>query len=300
MNQPMITVDGVEIPDFGERTFPYAVIEVTRRCNLRCTTCFFFQAFQHQDDDIPEEDLLAMLRALQRRHDIKLMSWVGGEPLLRPRVVEAAADIFPTNIMFTNGMLGIPALPVALAVSLDGPEQINDAIRGKGVYAKVMKNLRAAPRDVFIQCVVTRRNVDVLEAFAQELTGVPHVSGVIFSIYVPQKNDTSGLAFGVGERDRVIDLLLHLKDAFGSFVLNEARALELAYSATSKRVTDDCDMKRRSLALDYRLQRRLPCCYGEDVDCDRCAAPTPFSQAARREADKDRAEVGFAEILTRS
>jgi MoaA/NifB/PqqE/SkfB family radical SAM enzyme len=38
MAEPTITFEGVEIPDFGERQFPYAVIEVTRRCNLRCKT----------------------------------------------------------------------------------------------------------------------------------------------------------------------------------------------------------------------------------------------------------------------
>jgi MoaA/NifB/PqqE/SkfB family radical SAM enzyme len=281
--QATITYDGVEIPDFGERQFPYGIIEVTRRCNLRCETCFFFQAFQHEDDDLPEDLLLASLRALQRRHGIKFMSWVGGEPLLRRRVVEAAADIFPVNVMFTNGLLPIPDLPVAIGVSLDGPPAINDAVRGKGVYEKVTRNLRAAPRSVFIQCVVTQRNVAALESFTATLTTLPNVTGVIFSIYVPQRDDRSGLSFTLAERDRVTTLLLDLKDRYGAFILNERRALELALSATSRQVTDHCDMKVHSLALDYRLRRRRPCCYGENVDCDLCAAPTPFSLAARTE-----------------
>lgn len=281
---PTMRYEGVDIPDFGDRSYPYGVIEVTRRCNLRCTTCFFFQAFQHEEKDLAEDLLIASLRALQRRHGIKFMSLVGGEPLLRLRVVEAAASIFPVSVMFTNGLLPIPDLPIAIGVSLDGPPEINDAVRGRGVYEKVVSGLRRAPRAVFIQCVVTQRNAPVLERFTESLTALPNVNGVVFSIYVPQRGDTSGLAFPLAERDRLIDLLLHLKERHGPFVFNERRALDLAHSSTCRRVTDACDMKERSLALDYRLRRRRPCCYGENVDCDLCAAPTPFSIAARAQA----------------
>lgn len=284
MAQPTIEHDGVCIPDFGEKRYPYGVIEVTRRCNLRCATCFFFQAFQHVDDDLPDDELLPRLRALQRRHDIRLMSWVGGEPLLRRRVIRAAADIFPVNVMFTNGLIPIPDLPLAVGVSLDGPRPINDAIRGAGVYDRVVKNLRAAPRPVFIQHVITRTNVEHVETFTQSLSELPNVSGVVYSLYVPQRHDTTGFGFDLPERDAVIERLLALQERYGPFILNERRALELACSRTSRQVTDHCDMKHHSLALDYRLNRRRPCCYGEAVDCDRCAAPTPFSLAARAEA----------------
>jgi len=284
MARPTIEYDGVEIPDFGDRSYPYGIVEVTKRCNLRCKTCFFFQAFQHAERNLTDDELIPKLRALQKRHAIKFVSLVGGEPLLRPAVVEAAAEIFPMAVMFTNGTLPIPDLPIAIGVSLDGPREINDEIRGSGGFDRVVKNLQAAPRPVFIQSVVTRRNAGLLEDFARELTSLPNVSGVIFSLYVPQKNDDSDLGFDLPSRDRVVDTLLRLKDRHGDFLLNERRALELCHSSTCRAVTDRCDMKLRSLALDYRLQRRLPCCYGEEVDCDLCAAPTPFSQAARREA----------------
>lgn len=301
-----VTFDGVEIPDFGNRQFPYGIIEVTRRCNLRCDTCFFFKSFQHLEDDLPDEVLLAGLRALQRRHGMKFMSWVGGEPLLRRRVVEAAPDIFPANVLFTNGLLPIPDLPIAIGVSLDGPPEINDAIRGGGVHAKVMRNLRTAPRSVFIQCVVTRRNVAALESFTASLTGLRNVTGVVFSVYVPQRDECGGLGFGLPERDRVIELLLGLKDHHGQFLLNERRALELALSPTCRQVTDACDMKEHALALDYRLRRRLPCCYGENVDCNLCALPTPFSLAARSErrgateSGQQSAPEGLPQAMTRT
>lgn len=280
------TIDfcGVEIPDFGDRHYRYAVVEVTRHCNLRCETCFFFQAFQHPHKNIPDDELLQTLRALQERHRIKLVTWVGGEPLLRPALMEQVVEIFDMNVIFTNGTLPIPALSAGIGVSLDGPPEINDHIRGAGVYEKVKQNLDAAPQKVFIQSVVTKTNALTLERFVEGLTHMPNVFGVVFSIYVPQKNDTSGLAFTLEERDQLLDTMIRLKDRFDHFIINERRALELTHSSTANAITSQCDMKENALALDYRLRRRLPCCYGENVDCDLCAAPTPFAQAARQEA----------------
>jgi len=299
MDQPTTLLDGIEIPDFGERRYPYAVIEVTRHCNLRCTTCFFFQAFQHEEKNLSDDALLAKLGKLARRHGIRFMSWVGGEPLLRRRVIEKGVRLFEQNVLFTNGTLPLPDLPIAIGVSLDGPPEINDAIRGAGVYEKVRFTLTTAPRPVFIQSVVTTRNVSVLDRFTADLTALPNVLGVIYSIYVPQKDDTSGLAFTLPQRDQVIQTLLGLKEQHGGFILNEHRALELALSPTCRQVTDQCDMRENSLALDYRLRRRRPCCYGEQVDCDLCAAPTPFSMAARAMARPygPRGDVALAEAI---
>ncbi len=282
-SQASIVVDGIEIPDFGKQRFPYAVVEVTKHCNLRCSTCFFFQAFQHREKNFSDEQMLEKLRCLQKRHQIKQVTWVGGEPLLRLELMEQAIQIFDMNVMFTNGTLPIPDLPIGIGISLDGPPDINDRIRGDGVYARVEQTLRAAPHAVFIQSVVTQINAPRLEEFVEGLTRLPNVFGVVLSIYVPQTNDTSGLAFSLEERDQLLENMLRLKDRFGDFIINERRALELTHSSTAQAITRQCDMKTRSLALDYRLQRRRPCCYGENVDCDLCAAPTPFNMAARQE-----------------
>lgn len=294
---PTVVFEGVEIPDFGEARYPYAIVEVTKRCNLRCKTCFFFQAFQHEEDEMPELELIEKLRALQKRHDIQFMSFVGGEPLLRRKVVEEGAKIFPSGIVFTNGLLELPDAPIAFAISLDGPQEVNDEIRGKRVYERAMKNAAAAKNPVLVQTVVSKKSRPFMERFIEELTVAPNIAGVILSIYVPQKNDDTGLAFPMSERDELIDRLVALKDRWGPFVANERRALELARPETCKAITDACDIRSRSLALDYRLRRRLPCCYGENVDCDLCAVPPPFSIAARAEARVGRVGAGDPEHL---
>jgi Fe-coproporphyrin III synthase len=278
-----IMFEGVDIPDFGDQEYPYGVLEVTQRCNLRCKTCFFFQAFRHPGKDIPDDVLIPQLRALQKRHQIKFMSWVGGEPSLRPIILKAATKIFPYNMIFSNGIRSIPDLPMAFGISLDGPPEINDAIRGKGVYEKAMKNIRNAPRKVFVQSVITRKNFPFLDEFTAQLSKEKNLTGIIYSIYIPQKGDASSFGFNLTERDQVIEKLLMLKDEYGEFFLLLRRAIELMHSSNSSSITKTCDMRVNSLAMDYTLRRRKPCCYGENVDCDLCAVPTPFVLAAKEE-----------------
>ena len=283
MENPTIEFEGVDIPDFGDRQYPYGVFEVTQRCNLRCATCFFMQSFHSQGKDIPDDVLIPQLRALQKRHQIKFMSWVGGEPSLRPEILRAGAEIFPYNMVFSNGIISIPDLPMALGISLDGPPEINDEIRGKGVYEKAIKTIREASKKVFVQSVVTRKNFPFLDEFTARLSKEKNLAGVVHSIYVPQKGDSSNLGFDFPERDRVVEKLLMLKDEYGEFILFPRRAFELMHSSHSASVTKNCDMRIHSLAMDYTLRRRKPCCYGENVDCDLCAVPTPFVLAAKKE-----------------
>ncbi|MEW6201412.1 MAG: radical SAM protein [bacterium] len=278
--QSTLIYDGVEIPDFGEMPFPYGTLELTKRCNLRCKTCFFFQAFQHKEREVPDAALIEKLRALQKRHAIRFFTWVGGEPLFRLKVLEAAVGIFPLNVVFTNGTQPIPDLPFLFGVSLDGPPEINDAIRGDGVFDKVIETISDSPRPVFFQSVVTRTNAPFLDAFLERLVQATNAFGVIFTVYIPQKGDESGMGFSLPERDRLLEKLLELKKEYGSYILNPRVSLELAFSATCKKVTDNCDMKTNSLALDYTLRRRIPCCYGDNVDCDLCGAVTPFLMAS--------------------
>ena len=75
--------------------------------------------------------------------------------------------LFSSNTITTNGTINPIDLPDCIyVISVDGPPEINDAVRGKGTFTKVMNTLARIP-DVFAatimcQCVVTRQNEDSL------------------------------------------------------------------------------------------------------------------------------------------
>ena len=129
-----------EPTDFGERQYPYALVNVTNVCNLDCRHCFVFRADNPQAprDKMNDATMLHQLEVLRDRHGIRSMLFMGGEPMIRKDMVLQAAKLFPESAIVTNGTYGIPSLPGHLVtVSLDGPMALNDPIRGEGVFAKV-------------------------------------------------------------------------------------------------------------------------------------------------------------------
>ena len=111
----------------------------------------------------------------------------GGEPLTYSRFEDLAARLQHhrcSTTICTNGTLLDRYVPLtetnrylAFLVSLDGPAEVNDAIRGVGGYAKVVENIRRIKRArrpgwVGIQCTVRPENVDRLHAFCREMIGL--------------------------------------------------------------------------------------------------------------------------------
>ncbi|MBU0516861.1 MAG: hypothetical protein KJ621_19070, partial [Proteobacteria bacterium] len=209
-------------------------------------------------------------------------------PLLRPDVLRAGADFFEHNTVTTNGTLDLIELPrCTYVVSVDGPPELNNAVRGRGAFDKVIKTLSRLPDDfrptVMCQCVVTRKNEDSLEELVQLLIPT-RAQGLTFSFYVPPRDDRSDLTWGTAKRrDRAVQEVLRLKGKYPDFIWNNGRGLELTLSENSKAVTDNCPSKRLVLPLYLEGDQFVTpfCCYGNDVDCDLCGAWVVFYLAVK-------------------
>ncbi|HUT56150.1 MAG TPA: radical SAM protein [bacterium] len=274
------------------RFWPAAMVNVTNKCTLRCGHCFVFREGNPTDtrDEMDDETMIATLAGLQKRHGINTMLWMGGEPLLRPEVLREGVKIFQRNNITTNGTLDLIDLPRSIyIVSLDGPPKINDEVRGKGSFDKVMKTLSRVPENfgptVMVQCVVTRKNEGSLAELVEILRGT-RAQGMTFSFYVPRKNDTSELTWGtLARRDQAVAETMRLKRKYPDFIWNNRRSLELTLSQNARAVTDNCPSKRfvLPLYLDRDAFVQPFCCYGNDVDCDLCGAWVVFYIAAKME-----------------
>jgi sulfatase maturation enzyme AslB (radical SAM superfamily) len=193
----------------------------------------------------------------------------------------------------TNGTYGIPSVPGHLVtVSLDGPEELNDAIRGAGVFQKVKRSVfERDPTDgtiVMLQMTITAQNSEGIEQFVEEVKDWP-VNGVAFTFYVPTKNDATGLGWReLRERDPIVDRVVALKRRYPRLVKSNIGALELLKSDVCLAVTgtqgETCHLRRMlPLYLGAGGQFERPfCCYGNDVDCSRCGAYAVFNGAYHR------------------
>ncbi len=133
---------------------PVAVIHfMTARCNLRCGHCFYKDTL-----DAPERGEQSLAQLEKTTREMGPMLWYGlggGEPFLRDDLPEVHEIVtrncrpmmftVPTNGWYTERtflktleILQNPASgPITLQISVDGPEQIHDAIRGGGSWRRL-------------------------------------------------------------------------------------------------------------------------------------------------------------------
>ncbi len=281
--------------DFGDGAYPTALVNVTNACNLSCTHCFVFRADNPNlpKDKMDDATMMEQLTLLRDKHSIRSMLFMGGEPMIRKKLVLEAAKLFERPAIVTNGTYGIPTLPGGLVtVSLDGPEHLSDPIRGEGVFKKVHQAILARdPADgttVMLQMTITRQNEAGIEQFVEEVKDWP-ISGVAFTFYVPTRDDTGGLAWqDLRERDEVVRRVIAVKERYPNLVKSNVGALRLMLSDVALKSTgekgENCLMME-TLPLymgDGGQFERTFCCYGNDVDCARCGAYSVFNTAYHR------------------
>lgn len=278
----------------ASRFYPQATVNITNRCNLRCSHCFVYRdGNPNQADNEPDDDgLLVQIRDIRDRHHIGAMLWMGGEPLIRKSLLRRGLPLFPRNTITTNGTIPLVDFSdvtgnLLYVVSLDGPEILNDSIRGAGVFQRVMENMSRLPGDfphpVQCQCVVTKRNQQFLPEFVDLIASSPF-RHLTFSFHVPSQNDDTGNAWAsVRERDTAVRMVLGLKEKTGGLIRNRTRSLEMMLSENRpEQITGDCPAKQFVLPLYLSGQNLVSpfCCYGNDVDCSRCGAWVVFELAA--------------------
>ena len=281
-----------EPTDFGDRHFRSGLVNVTNVCNLSCSHCFVFRADNPNKpkDRMDDQTMLYQLKTLRDKHDIKSMLFMGGEPMIRKDLVLEGMKLFESASIVTNGTYGIPSVPGHLVtVSLDGPKELNDSIRGEGVFDKVKESVFARDAKdgttVMLQMTITAQNHEGIEDFVEEVQDWP-VTGVAFTFYVPVKGDDTGLGWNdLRDRDPIIDRVIAVKAKYPSVVKTNVGALELMKSDIAIESTGEdgepCHMKNMlPLYMGAGGHFEKPfCCYGNDVDCSRCGAYAVFNAA---------------------
>jgi sulfatase maturation enzyme AslB (radical SAM superfamily) len=159
------------------------------RCNLRCPMCMLWgdvgwvkESPERHDSDL---DWSVVEKVLDYEHHVN-SSFIlsGGEPLMYAHFGRLLRELHRRRkfaIICTNGLLldrfteeidGNP-YPTFL-ISLDGHEVTNDALRGRGVYRRVIANLERLqglerPPFLAIQFTVMPENVSSIMSFCEEM-----------------------------------------------------------------------------------------------------------------------------------
>lgn len=119
-------------------------VHLTLKCNLSCTHCYT-NSGPRRTTKLEENVLLERLQLLYDE-GYRIVSFSGGEPLIYPNFFGLAKKVkdigyhvnLTTNgLSIRSGMLDELRNTIStIAVSIDGPEEINDQIRGAGAFVR--------------------------------------------------------------------------------------------------------------------------------------------------------------------
>lgn len=167
---------------------------VTGRCNLRCRHCFHWKEVAAGAEGPPLEAIERLAASTERMGPLLWLSLGGGEPFLRDDLAAVAGAFGRRGLRHlaipTNGLVARteevlervlvenPETYVSVAVSIDGPPQVHDAIRAlEGAHARATAAVgrlarlreRHANLGVGVILTVTAENQDVLAEHLEEL-----------------------------------------------------------------------------------------------------------------------------------
>ncbi|MGQ9640677.1 MAG: TIGR04084 family radical SAM/SPASM domain-containing protein [Candidatus Bathycorpusculaceae bacterium] len=152
-------------------------VVLTTECNLQCRYCFG-EALEDFDSDFPVFDVdysspkklsydLSLLEKFCGMDPECVLIFYGGEPLLCVEEIKRIMDRVKAKgfVVQTNGLLLDHLEPEyvnrfdTVLVSLDGDEALTDFYRGRGVFRRVVENLRLIRQNGFNGELIARMTV---------------------------------------------------------------------------------------------------------------------------------------------
>ncbi len=177
--------------DLGWGNLGTVTLGLTYRCNLRCSMCGTWQkGAERSRDELTTEEISRILDEARSLGGRELIL-VGAEPLTREDLPDIVRDAkqrgFPVHIV-TNGTLLTPALSSELVsagldsatVSIDGPSEIHDEVRGRAgafkLAAQGVRNLRVAREEAGSSTPLIGMHCTISSISADSITDVPKVA----------------------------------------------------------------------------------------------------------------------------
>jgi len=153
-----------------KRRLPFAVrLQLTNRCTLQCKYCTLWNSKVDELSTTQIRGIISQLALLRT----KRISLSGGEPLLREDIAEIISfcrekGIYPE--MNSNGTLVPQKIEKIrdldfLKLSLDGPEEVHDFLRGEGSYRRVISAADSALKNKVnfgFSTTMTKHNINHL------------------------------------------------------------------------------------------------------------------------------------------
>ena len=177
---------------------------ITNECNLRCKHCYHGK---YTAEYLPLKDFETILAKtkdfMEKTGDFPdSIALTGGEPLTVPNIedyVRSASSVFKTVGLLSNGILLTPEKMKKftensnfkfIQVSLEGPEDVNDMIRGKGTFKKIRDSIgiiKDAGVLCSVSCTLAPYNYNRIEELYNDLISYKSPNKLWFDRCIPFK-----------------------------------------------------------------------------------------------------------------
>lgn len=223
--------------------FCTASIMVNRVCNLKCPHCDIPEKYTSRGKMLSGDKWVEVIRTLDQKIDLKLVAVSAREPLTPGatrsktlRIVDAAVKRDKISGIVTNGCYLKGALPEIASsglvmdymdVSLEGPREVDEKVRGKGHFDRVMaavndERLMKATKKFFISFTLNAWNCapDTLNAFLDwmlETFDEPRLA--VLALY-PNQHVPKELWLTDDQFLRALEILLGVSNKFGDIFID--------------------------------------------------------------------------------
>jgi len=251
---------------------------VTKRCNLRCSYCFYLS--EQRGGNSSELSLQEIKKTSSSLNNLLWLAFSGGEIFLRNDILEITSIFYernkPSIILFsTNGILtekienSIESILqrcrksiIVVKLSLDGPEVVNDRIRGKGSFSKSMETCKRLGRliskypnfELGINTVFCRENQDMMDGFIEYVRGLDYIKTHTVSLI-------RGRALNGGLKDIDTERYLRTIERMESLIKDRKARI---YRFRGSRLKAAQDILQRRLIYNILIHKRqlIPCYAG--------------------------------------
>ena len=171
------------------------VFQITDKCNLQCQMCEAPRSGKHGHFDFDSFTRLVDTSSGFARS----IALTGGEPLLHPRIFDIIAyskskgfDVYlPSNGVLISNIIARKLKTSGIKtvnVSIEGPREVHDELRGEGNFARALQGLRNL-REENIECTIAATVMSVNFMYMSYIMELARNYGVTTVKFQPFNND---------------------------------------------------------------------------------------------------------------